>query len=148
MKQLLNFSPAFNPTAKTLDFSLVPNFDINKLYAVINVTQGTPIYIPGAAGYGGQTNTSPTIISLVYNTSTHSATDNLNVFYDTAPGVESNFAAEVGGFLEQLAENQNQVLVELKVMNTVLAQGLNINYDDLQAIRDDINNPVNRLTPL
>lgn len=143
MKQLLtSFTPVFNPTAKTLDFTNYPNFSTLKLYAVINTTQNVPLYLPGAIGYGGQANTiyGPSVISLQSNTSTHSTTDDLAVYYDTAPGVESNFAAELGGLLQQLTENQNQVLVELKVMNMILSQGLNIN-DDLQAMRNDINNP-------
>ena len=78
MKILLDFKPLFNPTNKTLDFSLLPNFDIKKLYAVINVTQNTPIYIPGASGYGISSISGP-LITLAFDTTSHSASDSLKI---------------------------------------------------------------------
>jgi len=153
MKQLLtSFSPPFNPTAKTLDFTMYPyGFNINKLYAVINVTQGVPIYIAGAPGLGfsslgnGLGGTSYSVITLQFNTSTHNSSDLLNIYYDVAPGVESNTPQENNGQLQLMQESMNQVLVELKTMNFILAQGLNINIDDIQSIRNDVNNPQNIL---
>ena len=62
MKQLItNYAPVFNPTTKQLDFSSFPGFSINKLYAVINVTQNVPIFIAGAPGLGISSNTSVSI---------------------------------------------------------------------------------------
>jgi hypothetical protein len=143
MKQLLSFKPVFNPTAKTLDFSAYPGFSINKLFGVINVTQGTPIYAPGTPTIG-TTSINGSVITLQYDTSAHSASDVLNIYYDTAAGYESNTPLERGGQLQMMQETMDQTLVELKVMNLILAQGLNINFDDVQAIRNDINNPTNQ----
>ena len=67
MKILSTFNPAFNPTAKTLDFSAQPQFTIDKLYAVINVTRNQPLYIPGAPGLGLTSSAGP-ILTLSYDT--------------------------------------------------------------------------------
>ena len=126
-------------------------FNINKLYAIINVTQGVPIYIAGAPGLGfsslgnGLGGTSDSVITLQFNTASHNSSDLLNIYYDVSSGVESNTPTETNGQLQLMQESMNQVLVELKTMNFILAQGLNINKDDIQSIRDDINNPQNIL---
>lgn len=145
MKQLVTFSPAFTPGNAglgTLDFSAYPGFALGKLYAVINVTQNSPLYIPGTPqfGFAGFANSS-TVIQLSANTSSFSATDRIEVFYETAAGYENNTAAENGGQLQKLQESIDQVLVELKVHSQLLAQGLtlNITADDVQSFRDDIN---------
>jgi len=147
-KQLVSkYVAAFNPTAQTLDFTSIPNFTISKLYAVINVTRGTPIYVAGAPGLGASvSSTSPNVISLTYNTSTHAASDILNIYYDTAAGVESNTVAETGGQLELMQEKMDQILSELKVMTEVLIQGFNgfpLSQEDSRSLRNDINNPSN-----
>jgi hypothetical protein len=36
------------------------------------------------------------------------------------------------------------MLIEMRVMNNILVQGLNLNFDDLQAFREDIARPDNR----
>ena len=138
MKQLLNYNPLFDPAAKTLDFgSMNGSFAIDKLYAVINVTRNTPLYIPGAAGYG-ITGIKGTKITLTYDTSTHSSSDIINVFYDTAGSIDANAALENGGQLQMLQETMTLVLAELKVHSMLLAQGLNIDYKDVLSIRDDL----------
>jgi hypothetical protein len=162
MKQLITFSPVFTPGAAgagTLDFTAYPFFDINKLYAVINITQNTIIYAPGASGLGSATVansitasgilTTSNIVVLQYNTSTHNAGDLLNIYYDTsvgaldygAVGSEENVTQESGGNLQKLLEVQLSMLAELQVMNIILAQGLNINMDDLNQLRSDLTNP-------
>lgn len=146
MKILSTFTPVFTPGVSgsgTLDFSQLPNFDVNKLYAVINLTQNTPIYVPGAPGLG-LTSSVGSVINLALNTSTHSTTDLLNVYYEagTSP-IEMNFAQENGN-LAKLIDVQTQVLTELRVMNNILVQGLNLNAEDLQSWREDIGRPDNR----
>lgn len=145
MKQLITFNPVFTPGNAglgTLDFSAYPGFALGKLYAVINLTQNSPLYIPGTPqfGFAGFANNA-SIIQLSANTSAYSTTDRLEVFYETAAGFESNLAAENGGQLQKLQESIDQVLVELKVHSQILAQGLTINMtgDDIQSFRDDIN---------
>lgn len=131
MKQIIQFQPTFTPgNANTglLDFTNYPNFSINKVYAVVNATRGTPIYVPGTTTYGIGSNTSiittTSQIVLRANTSTHSTSDVINVFYEAAPGFESNLAAERGGALQSLVEINKQMLIELKIMNYQLQQGL------------------------
>jgi len=167
MKQLLSFAPTFVPgTAGVgyLDFSAFPFFDISKLYAVINVTRNAIIYAPGAAGLGvatpsngivgastaaGGAPLTSSIVLLTYDTSAHSSTDIINVFYDTsigaldfgAVGNEENATQETGGNLQKLMEIQLAMLTELQTMNIILAQGLNINMDDLNQLRSDLTNP-------
>jgi len=138
MKILNTFKPAFNPTAKTLDFSLLPGFSINKLYAVINVTQGVPIYVAGASGLGVSANAG-SVITLSYDTSTHSGADSLNIYYEAShtSATELNMARESGGQLQTSNETLNMILVELQVISNILAVGLNIT-DDLDNLRGSV----------
>ena len=155
MKQLLPFNPIFTPGAAgagTLDFSLLPGFNIDKLYAVIDVTQNTPLYIPGAPGLGvtvtsnasGQNSgATGTVLLLQTNTSFCATSDRLSIFYDTQAGYENNTVAERNGQMQILQENTAQILMELRVMNYILAQGLNINIDDIDGLRNDLTNMTN-----
>jgi hypothetical protein len=138
MKQLLSFTPLFDPVAKTLDFGgMNGSFAIDKLYAVINVTRNTPLYIPGAAGYGITGINGPKI-TLTFDTSTHRSSDLINVFYDTAGTIDANAALENGGQLQVLQETMTLVLAELRVTNILLSQGLNIDYNDAVNFRNDL----------
>ena len=144
MKQLISISPVFTPGSTgvgTLDFSSLPNFDISKLYAVINVTRSTPIFVPGTSNYG-ISSVINSVITLSFDTSTHSTSDILGVYYDTDPGNSSvfnnNVAMEAGGNLQKMYEDQRQILNELRVMNYVLATGLNIKQDDVDSLRNDL----------
>jgi hypothetical protein len=149
MKQLLPFQPILTPGAAgvgTLDFSAYPgNFNLDKLYAVIDVTANTPLYIAGAPGLG-ITSINGSVITLAVSTASLNSSDKINVYYDTAPGYESNTVAEYGGQMQLMQETMNQVLQELRVMNIILEQGLNIN-DDIDGLRTYVNsvynNPIN-----
>lgn len=149
MKQLYYFKPAFNPTAGTLDFTGLPNFSLNNLYAVVNVTRSTVIYAPGAPSLGA-TSITGNVITLAANTSAHSATDVLNVYYEAAAGNMSNTPAELGGQLQLMQETLSQLLVETKLTNILLSEGLSrtitINSDELQQLRQDINNMQNTIS--
>ena len=81
MKKAISFSPTFNPTSKTLDFSGYSGFNLDKLFAVIDVTQNQIIYAVGQPTYG-LASVSGSVITLVYNTSALSASDVLLVLYD------------------------------------------------------------------
>ena len=83
MKVLSTFTPVFNPANKTLDFGALKGFNIDKLYGVINVSRNQPIYIPGAPGLG-VTSVSGGLLTLTYDTTSHSGTDNLNVYYEAS----------------------------------------------------------------
>ena len=149
MKQLILFTPQFNPTNKTLDFSAWPNFDINKLYAVINVTRNQILYAPGAPNLG-LSSISGSVLTLSFDTTSYSTTDTLNVYYDTSAGYESNTPLESGGNLQAINETLNQILVELKVMNFIQSEAfsrtVSFRTEELQQLRDDINNPQNTIS--
>jgi len=140
MKSLISFEPVFSPGSSGvgyLDFSAYPDFDTDRLYAVINVTRNTALYIPGAPGLGAS-ESQFTRIYLSADTSTHSATDSINVYYETRnTRLEANAAQETGGNLDQLVQLQQLVLLELKVMNVLLKEGLNIK-EELEALRNSI----------
>ena len=150
MKQLIQIKPIFTPGAPgvgTLDFASWPNFSIQKLYAVINVTRNTPLFVAGAPGLG-VTLAGPhsKIFTLSVNTVSHAPGDLLNVYYDTAAGPEANTPAELGGQMQLMQESMDQILAELKVMNIILMQGLNIStigIDDPSLLRNDVNNTQN-----
>ena len=153
MKQLLYFDPIFTPGAAnvgTLDFSNYPGFQIDKLYAVINVTRNTPMYIPGAPGYGGvASNTSNKVLTLSLNTSNYAVTDEINVYYDVSAGYnpyDVSSPQETGGQLQLLQEKMDQILVELKLQTELMTQGF-VGYpltrDDSTSLRNEIENPQN-----
>ena len=139
MKQLITFNPLFDPIAKTLDFSGLPNFSLDKLYGVINVTRNQPLYAPGAPGLGA-TQTTDTVITLAFDTSTYAVTDLLNVYYEVRL-VEQNAPVELGGQQQQIQETMNQILAEMQLQSWILSEGLNIKREDVTAMRNDLNNP-------
>lgn len=136
MKQLLNFQPVFDPVNKTLDFSQWPDFQVHKLYAVINVTRNTPIYVPGTTRFGFSSVTG-NIVTLEFDTTTYETSDKLSVYYDTNPE-EGNYAIEHGGNLMAINETMARLLKEVMVTNYILCTGLNIKIDDVDAIRNDL----------
>jgi len=130
-KTLLDFKPSFDPVLRTLDFRLFPDFTVSKLFAVINVTQNTPIYIPGASGYG-ISSINGQIITLSYDTSLHSASDILNVYYSEKENISLSGD-----------DTLKSILTELRVHSIILIEHLHrpsLSMNDLIKIRNDINN--------
>jgi hypothetical protein len=130
-KTLLDFKPSFDPVLRTLDFRLFPDFTVSKLFAVINVTQNTPIYIPGASGYG-ISSINGQIITLSYDTSLHSASDILNVYYSEKENISLSGD-----------DTLKAILTELRVHSIILIEHLHrpsLSMNDLIKIRNDINN--------
>ena len=125
MKQLIDYKPLFNPQARTLNFQTMGAFNINKLYGVINVTRNEILYAPGATGLG-ITELYRGILTLELDTTGHAATDIINVYYEVATPFDAT-----------AQELQQQILIELKVMNQILAQGLNINNRDVDDLRSE-----------
>ena len=135
MKTLLDFRPLFDPVNKTLDFSLLSDFSITKLFAVINITQNTPIYIPGASGYG-ISSVNGSILTLSYDTSSHSASDVLNVYYS----VENDNNDD----MKIITNTLQAILTEIQVQNIILLEHIHRNSftrNDLSELRYEINNP-------
>lgn len=136
-KTLLDFKPSFDPVLRTLDFRLFPDFTVSKLFAVINITQNTPIYIPGASGYG-ISSINGQLITLSYDTSSHSASDILNVYYS-----ENDNRSLKENITLSNDETLKAMLTELRVHSIILIEHLHrpsLAMNDLIKIRNDINN--------
>jgi hypothetical protein len=147
-KQLITFVPVFTPgaaNAGTLDFrAMEPRFELDKLYAVINVTRNQLLYVPGGTGLGlVVTNEQPaSVITLELDTSSYSSTDDLNVIYEVATGLVGsaggNLPREYGGMLEMQLIMQQKMLIELMVLNTLVQEMTNNNgHEDLTQLRED-----------
>jgi hypothetical protein len=81
MKRLITTPYIFDASAKTLNLSSIDNFDIKKLYAVLNITRNQIIYAIGTSDYGLQSLSGSTL-TLVYDTTTYADTDDLGIIYD------------------------------------------------------------------
>lgn len=138
MKILTKFSPAFNPTARTLDFSALPGFDVKRLYGIINITAGIPIYVAGATGLGiTSVDSTGDIVTLAYDTTGQNTNDRLNIYYETDNiPTELNYAMESRGNLDKLVDLNTMILSELRVISHLLKEGMNVK-DDLDMIRKD-----------
>jgi len=145
MKQLITFDPLFNPTDKTLDFSLLPGFQADMLYGVINITRSQILYAPGTTTYGG-TWAGP-VLTLTFDTSSYAQTDELNVYYETDPAnsnlLYNNNARERGGMLDAHYVLLQQVLIELRVQTFLMAEAFRISQQDIDFARNDALNPAN-----
>lgn len=88
MKKFITPSYTFTPNDSgvgTVDLSGISNFNIKKLIAIINQTQGVVIYST-ANPDAKYTNVSGTVVTLFYDTSTHDSGDVLQIIYeDEAP---------------------------------------------------------------
>jgi hypothetical protein len=137
MKILSPFKPEFDPANKTLDFSNFPDFNQSRLYAVINVTRNVPIYIPGSSGYGANVSSnSATTLVLSYDTTSHSVTDNLNIYYES--DFDGGLSDPVLMGLDKIHQTLHFMLTEMKINNELLIEGFNIK-NDIEKIRNDIN---------
>lgn len=96
MKQQIDFQPVFNATSKTLDFSLMPNFQFNHLMAVINITQGVIIYAAGVITKNASINGN--VLTLTFDTTTHNNNDQLMVIYEL-----DDVGFSIRGLIEKIA---------------------------------------------
>lgn len=75
------FSPGLSGVG-SIDLSGIDGFDIKRLVAIVNQTVGVIIY-SSANSSCNYTNVQGTVVTLKFDTSTHSATDVLQIIYDT-----------------------------------------------------------------
>jgi hypothetical protein len=80
MKQVL-IPAAFNPTARTVDFSNVAGFVPARLLAIVNSSARAVIYDPISSGLG-IASISGSVLTLQANTSAQGASDRVIAFYD------------------------------------------------------------------
>ncbi len=81
MKRLLTSSYAFDASTRQITFTGIDNFDVKKLYAVLNITRNQIIYAIGDAEFGLSA-VSGSTITLLFNTTAQADTDTLGVIYD------------------------------------------------------------------
>jgi hypothetical protein len=84
MKNLITPLYIFTPGASGVGTiqTNIKDFNVKSLLAIINITRETIIY-SGALANKGYTSLSETTITLEFDTSTHSSTDILQIFYDS-----------------------------------------------------------------
>lgn len=80
MKRLITSTYTFDASARTVNFSVV-NFDIKKLYAIMNITRNQVIYALGTPAFGVSAIAGSTI-TLVFDTTAHDDADVLGIIYD------------------------------------------------------------------
>lgn len=100
MKIAITPNYVFTPATRTLSFAGFAGFNIRKLVAVINLTQGgTLIYCAGIAGLGYTGLAGGNVLTLAFNTTAHGAGDTLLIYYDQQPvfGPGEDHLGEVGG---------------------------------------------------
>lgn len=85
MKVISTKSITFNPAAKTVDTG-IDNFDIRRLYAIINQTTGVTIY--ATSSEKGYASVVGEVITLQYDTTGMNANDVLQIIYDDSEQTE------------------------------------------------------------
>lgn len=121
MKQLLGTDTAgsytFNPGAKTVTFSgLARAITLSNILLITNVTRNTIIY-NFADTATGATNFNNNILTLTYNTTSHSASDVLQIFLDVESKDES---------LHDLLRRMNKILESNTVVDLQQRQRITI----------------------
>ncbi|TXN64992.1 hypothetical protein [Methylobacterium sp. WL6] len=81
MKQPLLSGYGFSPINRTLDFSTLANFDLRRLFAVINLRSNALIYAAAVPNLG-YASVAGSVLTLAYDTSAMNASDPLLVIYE------------------------------------------------------------------
>lgn len=103
MKKLVT-SYAFNAAAKTITFTGYAAIELSRILLITNVTDNKVIYNFTNAALGGTVSTN--ILTLLYDTTTMSNTDSLQIFYDEAVDYGSGNITTAGTQRVVLASNQ------------------------------------------
>lgn len=91
MKDFLVTDYIFSPGASTagyVDFINMPDFDITRVVSIINQTKGVIIYATGSAEKR-YSSVSGNKVYLFFDTSTHSASDKLQVVYNSSKALKT-----------------------------------------------------------
>jgi hypothetical protein len=84
MKKIVITNPIFTPSTRTIDTKII-DFDIRKLYAIINTSTGNLIYATGVSGKGFSSVIESTIV-LEFDTASMNSSDILQFLYDDDEG--------------------------------------------------------------
>lgn len=110
MKQVLTFSPTFTPASKTLDFSAYSTFSLKRLYAVVNETRNQIIYCPTLGSAYGYSSFTSGVLTLSFDTSSHSSGDVLSVIYDKNPSIDL-LGTDGSTYSEALSDAEGNTMV-------------------------------------
>ena len=160
MKKSVITTTTFNPSTGVIDTG-IENFDIRKLYAIINQTAKALIFATGVQGKGFVSITGSTI-QLEVNTTSMNSTDKLQILYDEdseeAEWLENIYmAVDQMTFLQQLRTTTNALRVSVAegnmgnigtvtAINNLASQGGFLNNQivpstvNIGAIQSNINN--------
>lgn len=116
MKKSVITTTTFNPSTGVINTG-IDNFDIRKLYAIINQTAKALIFATGVQGKGFVSITGSTI-QLEFNTTSMNSTDKLQILYDEdseeAEWLENIYmAVDQMTFLQQLRTTTNALRVSV-----------------------------------
>ena len=129
MKKILSTTYTFTPgasTVGTVDLSGITNFDIKKLYAILNTTRDQMIYAIAQTGLGYSA-VSGSVITLEFNTTGMSGSDSLSVLYEAADGYIEDFdAVTIGNARNKFRDGFVQAWPDLTVWDLSLGSGNNI----------------------
>lgn len=122
----------FNPdsSGSWIDFSGWEGFNPRWLKAIINQTRNVMVYVPGLTGIGGTFDGAGKVLTLDYNTSTHSASDILLFQYDDQEDVLRK-TLEASNEQNAKIEALIKELILVTKVNTLLAHEIS-----MEALKD------------
>jgi len=102
------------------------------------------LYIAGAPNLGATNPGGGPLVTLSVNTTTYNPSDNLNIYYDDLDGFDSFSQYNVRYSNQKIIEVLEQLLIETKVTNLILSEGLNGSpfITEVTQLRKDINSNV------
>lgn len=118
MKKLIT-NYTFNAAAQTVTFTDYTTISLESVLLITNVTDNVIVYNFSDVGYGGSV--SGNILTLAYNTTTMSDTDDLQIFYDDTDVQPSN--AELQTTLNSLTETLQELTARLAVLAGMASSG-------------------------
>ena len=127
MKQAFVTNYVFDPSAGTLDLSSIPDFDIKKLYAVINtqsLTNKQLIYAVGIWQYS-YTDLTAGVLTLSHDVSEMDASDELLILYDVSSvGENGATATPFSTLIAGMASDGNQYPIKVNTEGEVVVSNV------------------------
>lgn len=134
MKQAYTTPYVFNPSLGTLDLSSIPNFDIKKLYAVVNTSSLTNkqlIYAVGIWQYS-YTDLTAGVLTLTHDTSGMDSSDELLIIYDVSSiGLNGATAQPFSNLIAGLSTNGNQYPVAVNNLGQIVVSQASVTPNNL-----------------
>ena len=113
----------FSPSTKQIVLVGVPDITLEQLLTIVNTTDGIMIYCFADSTLGGSENDN--IITVNYDTTSMSATDNLQIYVDI-PDNYSGIAAQVDSYQHMLLERICDLLEPIATQDSANRQRITI----------------------